>query len=136
MEQTDVSNYPKGNNHADAESEAKEKTDETSETKKVKDEEEKEVINKQEEDIETNWNKYIKYISIGLIILLLLAAIGYVVKKRLDLHKIKKSLHDTNANIATKRMFSYSLFLLHYDGIEERGSSLYTYEADISNTYG
>src|SRR5699024_5099287 len=51
MEQTDVSNYPKGNNHADAESEAKEKTDETSETKKVKDEEEKEVINKQEEDI-------------------------------------------------------------------------------------
>jgi|SRR5690625_1238205 len=34
------------------------------------------------------------------------------------------------------KLFSYTLFLLHYDGIKERGGSIHAYSKDLRNKYG
>lgn len=135
MEKIDTSNYPKGMEDNDSENDIEEEMNQSSGTKKVKEEEEKDVLNKKDKKETTNWKSYLLYIGFSIIFLLLIVVIAYYVKKRLALKRLKQSFYDDNTALAVSRMFSYSLFLLYYDGIKQRGGSFYTYAEDIQMTY-
>src|SRR5699024_7556560 len=57
-------------------------------------------------------------------------------KKRLSVKKIKQSYYIADVNTAVANMFSRSLFLLHYNGLEKRGGSHYDTVEDVRIQYG
>jgi len=138
MEQTDISNYPKGIEDSEEDNELEEKMNESSGSKKVKDEEDREVINKKEKENETSivWSKYVTYIGLTIIILLLLIGIVYFINKRLSIRKLIQSFYNPNPTIATSKLFSYVMYVLHYDGLQRRGSSTYSNVEDVCHKYG
>lgn len=137
MPETDLSDYPTGekSENQSGQPQGGSSGGQDEKTKEISDVDQDEENSEQEEK-ENIWKKYLLLVLLILIIMILIAIIVYIIRKRLRLRRLKAYLHDPNANIAAKRMFSYSLSLLHYDGLEERGGSPYTYEADISNKYG
>ncbi len=136
MEPIDTSNYPKGIEDERDDQDIEEETQQSSGSKKVKEEEDKDVIDKKDKEEETNWDTYLIYIGIAIILLLLLALVFYFTKRRLKLNKIKQSFYDTDKHTAITNMFSYSLLLLSFDGMQQSRESFFDYEAEILDKYG
>src|SRR5690625_2287097 len=136
MEEIDISNYPKGNDDSNETTEKPEELDDSAGSQKVKEEEDKDVINKEDKEETITWHQYIKYIAIAIILLLILIVVIYFIIKRLSIRKLKQSFYDHNINQAVTNILSYSLSLLFYDGVEERGGSFHAYEEDIQKKYG
>ena len=138
MEQTDVSNYPKGMEDHETDNNLEDKVNEPSGSKKIKDEEDKDVIDKKSSQPgdQINWTKYIIGISLVIILIICLIGIIYFIRKRLFIRNLKRSFHQVNATEAICKMFSYTMFLLHYDGLQARGNSTYTNVEDVGETYG
>lgn len=88
-----------------------------------------------EDEQSTLW-KVILLILLIVILLLLLIYLIYLIKKRLELRKLKQSFYDENINNAIIKLFSYTLLLFQYDGIKERKGSTHKYVKDIRQKYG
>lgn len=135
MEETDLSDYPLGD-VPESEQATDNTTGGTQDSQHIADQPDDQKPTSENEDEEeqvTNW----LIISLILLILLIFAAvIVYVVIKRMNLYKLNKSFNDSNLNNATTRLFAYSLKLLHYDGIQKQGGSVYSYVHDIQEVYG
>lgn len=87
-----------------------------------------------EEEVPLFW-KVLLIILLILFILLFILYLIYFIKKRFELRKLKQSFYGEDLNKATIRLFSYTLLLFHYDGIEERKGSTKKYVKDISLKY-
>lgn len=76
---------------------------------------------------------------IGLLIVLFCLFFAYIIfaiRKQRNVKKRNKSFQDVNYHASIPRMFAYSVSLLHYGGISERGGSMYSYLDEIGQVYG
>ncbi len=76
---------------------------------------------------------------IGLLIVLFCLLVAYIIvaiTKQRNVKKRNESFQDKNYHASIPRMFAYSVFLLHYGGISERGGSMYSYLDEIGQMYG
>lgn len=135
MEPIDLSNYPKSLKGTGEEA-ASLAGMSGSETKKVKDREERVVINDIDNESKSYSVSWVALIASILAALMLLIYLSYIVKKRVKLYQLKRSFYESDLNDAIKQMFSYMMFLLHYDGIQERDGSIHRYVEDIRKKYG
>ena len=60
----------------------------------------------------------------------------YVIKKRIDVSKRNKGFQDSNYRVSIPKMFAYTLSLVHYAGLSERGGSMYRYSEDLQKVFG
>ena len=136
MADVDTSNYPEGEEDPDEEEDPSGSDDETEGSQKIDDEPEKEVITHKEKESGISGWTYVTYIGIGILILMFVGCLVFVIKKRLSVKKIKQSYYIADVNTAVANMFSRSLFLLHYNGLEKRGGSHYDTVEDVRIQYG
>src|SRR5699024_911450 len=83
------------------------------EDKEIVEEDEKEDPKHQESQKEVSYLFITLWISISLVIILLLAVIFYISKRRIQLNRFKKSLKELGTKQAIPKIFSYTMTLLH-----------------------
>lgn len=151
MEQTDLSNYPgQSQGEMDGESEYARGQKDGSQGD-FRDEEQKNgtqgkqqitddtqypnaTSNQQPKEKMPAWKKVIMGSSI-ILVLLFLAFILYIVKRRMELRRLKNSFEDDNYKVSIPKIFDYTLSLLHYAGLSRKGGSIYRYIEDIEQMY-
>jgi len=137
MEQTDISDYPAG----DADMENNEGSMEDSQvgnedSQQIADQPEDDKTTSQDEeenDEQANWPMIILLI---LLLMMMLVYFTYIVRMRMKIYQLNKSFYGSNLNEAAMKLYSYTLKLLHYDGIKKRSGSVYSYEDDLRQKYG
>lgn len=138
MGKTDISGYAGGNSDA-LESEEKLEAplgdSELGKQEVIDDEQERNMMtSSQSKEKRTLFQNVL--IGISLLVLILLAAyVIYAIRKRLALKKRKEGFRDSNYQVAIPKVFAYSMFLLHYDGISKRGGSSYGYREELEGKY-
>ncbi|MEI3611575.1 transglutaminase-like domain-containing protein [Pseudogracilibacillus sp. SO30301A] len=135
MEQTDLSEYPKGENEKDTQSRKEAGGGADDSSQKVSDKQKENKNNLNREKNKSIWSNYKLYLYIILVIASLLI-IGYFTNRRYKLFRLKKSFQQSPVNVAAKKIFSYVLYLLQYDGLEEFGGSVHTFEKELHVKYG
>lgn len=148
MEKTDFSNYPEGNLDSSKNAETVESTSSENilgngsnstspERQQVKDDEPT-LTNTMNKKPKEELSLLIKLFVGFLIVLfcLFFAYIIFAIKKQRDVKKRNKSFQDLNYHASIPRMFAYSVSLLHYGGISERGGSVYSYLDELGQMYG
>jgi len=137
MPSIDTSNYPEGTGNSKQEKSESDEQD-ASGTRKVKEDDKRDVVEEREDEQETTekFSNIWLLVFIVLIVLVIITYLLYLLKKKIALRKVQKSFNDPNVNKAIHHMFLYMMSLMHYDGIKERGGSIYRYINDIEEKYG
>lgn len=135
MEKTETSKYPSGGN-LESDKDSNPSSSSPQGKQEIIDDEQK-PHNKPKEKTKrrlTTLEKVI-IITVSMLLMAILAYIIYVIKKRRELQRIKKGFEDSDYKVAVPRIFAYSMFLLHYDGLPIKGGSTYGYIEDLEKKY-
>ena len=136
MAQTDLSDYPKGDSEKDLGSLIEASgggADDSSQ--KVSDKQKENKKDPKKDKHESVWGDYKLYLYL-LLIIITLFIMSYVTNKRFKLYRLKQSFLHSHVNSAAKKIFSYILYLLQYDGLKKRGGSVHANEKDLFDKYG
>ena len=135
MESVDTSQYP-GGGSLEKNKNNNSPSDSTQGKQQIIDDEQKPHTKSKEDDKRTLTT--LEKLGIGISLLLLITIliyIIYVVKNRRKLKEMEESFEDSNYKLAISRLFAYSMFLMHYDGLPKKGGSTYDYIEDIEENY-
>ena len=135
MESVDTSQYP-GGGSLEKDKNNNSPSDSTQGKQQIIDDEQKPHTKSKEDDKRTLTT--LEKLGIGISLLLLITIliyIIYVVKNRRKLKEMEESFEDSNYKLAIPRLFAYSMFLMHYDGLSKKGGSTYGYIEDIEEKY-
>lgn len=136
MEQTDLSDYPEGNPSDQVEELAEDFTEATQDHQHIEAEQDDEKTTSEDKDEEQTFTNWLPIIIIIILLIMIVWYLTYLWINRLNVYRLNKSFSGPHLNEATKRLFSYTLKLLHYDGVKKRGGSIYSYENDLREIYG
>src|SRR5690625_3361851 len=138
MEQTDLSNYPTGEANAKQKSETSEATTGGSpnQMKEVVDQElDKQDSDRQKPEEKQSFLIYLLISLLGLAVLLIIAYLFFIIKKRGHLRKRKKDFTHPNFNIAVPKLSSYSIMLLNYNGLDIKEGPAMNYVEQLGENY-
>lgn len=138
MAPTDLSNYPKGNvqQEKDHLSTAGSSGGATEPTQKIKEKDSDQPKEKKGGNDSLSISKIVFIIVSMLFMITIGGAVGYFIHKRMKVRKRNRLFEQANIDNAIMSLFSYTMFLLRYEGIEGQGGSTNTYVPLIKNKYG
>lgn len=136
MEQTDLSDYPLSDPSEDTKNLTDELSRDSQDSQHITAQpDDKKTTSEDEDEAKqvTNWFK----IFLSLLLLLIFGTyIVYLIINRMKVTKLKNSFNNPDLTVATKKLFAYTLKLLHHDGIKRRGGSVYSYYNNLRDSYG
>jgi len=135
MEPTDLSEYPSGESETDIPNKKPVQQEALPEnSQQIHDEDDKMTTSENNEIDEQAPD--LLFIVFGLLLLVMVVIyLIYVFRRRLTVRKMNKVFESSDFNAAIMLLFSYTLKLLYYDGVEKRGGSLYSYVDDLTGKY-
>lgn len=137
MEPIDFSDYPLGeiDKHQTNSKLGISKEEEPQASQQVVDYDTSYDVNNQEPPKKLRLGFIVMLILLIVILLLIIGYIGYIIHKRKKLSQFKKTFQSKNYHVAISNLFSYSMSLLKYNGLIEKGGSIYQYKDVLFERY-
>lgn len=126
MEPIDLTHYPEGNGEQLEDFSTGELADDSEGVQEVFDEEQSNRNDLREED-PFNMMKFLLFLLVSAIVITVIVYVCYVYIKRREIHRLKQSFVEENCRDAVPKMFSYTMKLLHYHGIEQQNGTIASY---------
>lgn len=127
MGKIDLTNYPEGDESSSKDSLTNELTDSSQGRQQVYEDDQHNRNDIKPEEKTKNIFEFLLIALLVLILLILLIYTVYIVRKRGELKNIRDSFNHSDFKVAVPKMFSYTMKLIHYDGIPNQKGTVLSY---------
>lgn len=137
MEPIDFSDYPLGeiDKHQTNSKLGSAKEEESQASQQVVDYDRLHDVNNPEPPKKLSFSFIVMLILLIGFLLFIIGYIGYVAYKRKNLSQFKKTFENENYHVSIPNLFAYCMSLLKYNGLIEKGGSIYQYKDLIEEKY-